>query len=168
MNSMDQIIETSLQGSIAAKEEFYRAEGEKIPTLVNWIVEALQKKRKVLIFGNGERQLAEIAHRIAAREPLETINDVRGTAFVRDVIPADWIEIDSTHLDTPGPVEAHIDPYQMPGDMPGDLHGDRRGADLQHSGCGAGSPALVADARPQPPYLRDRGGHQVADERTHA
>lgn len=80
MNSMDQIIEKSLQGSIAAKEEFYRAEGEKIPTLVNWIVEALQKKRKVLIFGNGgsaadaQHMAAEFVNRfLIDRPPLAAI-----------------------------------------------------------------------------------------------
>jgi uncharacterized radical SAM protein YgiQ len=66
----------------------------------------------LLLYGNAERALAEVAHRIARREPLATITDVRGTAFLRGV-PDDWIEIDSTHLDTPGRLNPPEDPYAM-------------------------------------------------------
>ncbi|MDP1532591.1 MAG: radical SAM protein, partial [Rubrivivax sp.] len=54
------------------------------------------------------------AHRIAAREPIEQITDVRGTAFVRrpgDPTAAGWIEIDSSEVDAPGRIESHINPY---------------------------------------------------------
>src|SRR5437764_1408989 len=37
--------------------------------------------------------------------------DVLGTVFARRGIPSDWIEIDSTHLDAPGPMNAPLDPY---------------------------------------------------------
>ena len=40
-------------------------------------------KCDLLLYGNAERALVEIAHRLAAREPVEKITDVRGTAFVR-------------------------------------------------------------------------------------
>jgi uncharacterized radical SAM protein YgiQ len=36
---------------------------------------------------------------------------VRGTAFARAGTPADWIEIDSTHVDEPGPLNPPHDPY---------------------------------------------------------
>jgi uncharacterized radical SAM protein YgiQ len=38
---------------------------------------------------------------------------VRGTVFVRKTVPAGWIEIDSTHLDAPGPLNPPLDPYAM-------------------------------------------------------
>ncbi len=72
-------------------------------------------KCDLLLYGNAERALVEIAHRIAAREPVEQITDVRGTAFVRrpgDPTAEGWIEIDSTEVDMPGRVDAHINPYQ--------------------------------------------------------
>ena len=65
----------------------------------------------LLVFGNGERALAEIAHRLAAGEPVASITDLRGTAFVRKRTPAGWIEVDSTHLDMPGRLNPLEDPY---------------------------------------------------------
>jgi uncharacterized radical SAM protein YgiQ len=73
----------------------------------------LDARADLLVFGNGERQIVEIAHRLAQGEQIATIRDVRGTAFVGNRADADWIEIDSTHLDTPGEVEPHPDPYAL-------------------------------------------------------
>ncbi|HEU5443574.1 MAG TPA: YgiQ family radical SAM protein, partial [Steroidobacteraceae bacterium] len=73
----------------------------------------LDAKADLLIFGNGERQICEIAHRLAAGESIRDITDVRGTAFARKSVPEGWIEIDSTHLDVPGPITPHPDPYAM-------------------------------------------------------
>lgn len=74
----------------------------------------VDSKCDLLLYGNAERALVEVAHRIAAREPVEQITDVRGTAFVRrpdDESGKGWFEIDSTTVDEPGRVEAHINPY---------------------------------------------------------
>ena len=71
-------------------------------------------KCDLLLYGNAERAVVEIAHRLAAREPVEQITDVRGTAFVRrpdDASGKGWLEINSTSIDEPGRVEAHINPY---------------------------------------------------------
>jgi len=68
-------------------------------------------KADLLVYGNGERQIVEIAHRLAAREPIADITDVRGTAFMRRGVPEDFTEIDSTHIDTPGPLAPPHDPY---------------------------------------------------------
>ncbi len=71
-------------------------------------------KCDLLLYGNAERALVEVAHRIAAREPVEQITDVRGTAFVRrpgDPSTEGWIELDSAEVDQPGHVEDHINPY---------------------------------------------------------
>ena len=65
--------------------------------------------------GNAERQIAEIAHRVAAGESVRDITDVRGTAFKRKATPGGWTEIDSTHLDTPGRLNPPEDPYAMGG-----------------------------------------------------
>jgi uncharacterized radical SAM protein YgiQ len=71
-------------------------------------------KCDLLLYGNAERAIVEIAHRLAARESVQDITDVRGTAFVRrpdDASGKDWFEIDSTSVDAPGRVEAHVNPY---------------------------------------------------------
>jgi uncharacterized radical SAM protein YgiQ len=71
-------------------------------------------KCDLLLYGNAERAIVEIAHRLAAKEPVHSITDVRGTAFVRradDASGKDWFEIDSRSVDEPGRVEAHVNPY---------------------------------------------------------
>jgi len=73
----------------------------------------LDAKADLLVYGNGERQICALAHRLAAGESIHEITDLRGTAFVRRSLPADWIEIDSTHLDSPGPLTPPVDPYAM-------------------------------------------------------
>ncbi|MBQ0130978.1 MAG: YgiQ family radical SAM protein, partial [Comamonas sp.] len=71
----------------------------------------VDSKCDILLYGNAERALIEVAHRIARRDPVETITDVRGTAFVRRASEEGWFEVDSTEVDEPGVVEAHINPY---------------------------------------------------------
>jgi uncharacterized radical SAM protein YgiQ len=73
----------------------------------------LDARADLLVYGNGERQVVEIAQRMAAGEPIESIRDVRGTAFAGSRVGADWIEIDSTHLDAPGEIDPHPDPYAL-------------------------------------------------------
>ena len=71
----------------------------------------VDSKCDILLYGNAERALVEVAHRIAAREPVESITDVRGTAFFRRASEDGWFEVDSTVVDEPGMVEPHINPY---------------------------------------------------------
>ncbi|MDM0020336.1 YgiQ family radical SAM protein [Variovorax saccharolyticus] len=73
----------------------------------------VDSKCDLLLYGNAERAIVEIAHRLAAREPVAQITDVRGTAFVRRETPEGWFEINSTSVDEPGRVEAHVNPYLM-------------------------------------------------------
>ena len=73
----------------------------------------LDAKADLLVYGNGERAIIEIARRLAAGERIEHIRDIRGTSFVRDSGAEQWIEIDSTHLDAPGALWPPVDPYAM-------------------------------------------------------
>jgi uncharacterized radical SAM protein YgiQ len=70
-------------------------------------------KADMLVYGNAERAIVEIAHRLATRATLNSIADLRGTAFVRPAVPDGWIEIDSTRLDAPGPLNPPLEPYAM-------------------------------------------------------
>ncbi len=72
-------------------------------------------KADLLLYGNAERAIIEIAHRLAAREPIERMTDIRGTAFMRrtnDPTAEGWFELDSSAVDLPGRIDAHISPYQ--------------------------------------------------------
>ncbi len=73
-------------------------------------------KADLLIFGNAERALVELAHRLAKGEKIETIRDLRGTAFMAPAgwLPsAEWVEADSITVDIPGAAHVHTDPYAM-------------------------------------------------------
>ena len=73
----------------------------------------LDAKADLLVYGNAERQITDIGRRMAAGESIDTLTDLRGTSFVRKGLFADYIEIDSTHLDAPGPLNPPVDPYEM-------------------------------------------------------
>jgi uncharacterized radical SAM protein YgiQ len=68
-------------------------------------------KADLLVYGNAERQIGEIARRLAAGELIADLNDLRGTAFLRRGMPAGWIEIDSSEVDQLGPLNPPINPY---------------------------------------------------------
>ena len=75
----------------------------------------IDTRADMLIYGNAERALVELAHRLAADTPIDQIRDLRGTAFI--AAPGrgreGFAEIDSTTLDRPGRVEPRSDPYAM-------------------------------------------------------
>ena len=68
-------------------------------------------KADMLLYGNAERAIVELSHRLAGGEPIDGITDLRGSAFVRKTLPVDWTLIDSTSVDEPGPIDTHPDPY---------------------------------------------------------
>ena len=91
----------------------------------------LDSAADLLVYGNGERQVVEIAQRLGRGEPIESITDVRGTAFVRRGLPDGFLELDSTQVDQPGPLLPPVDPYAM---EPGTGTGTGTG-----TGCAVGS-----------------------------
>ncbi|MFN3986641.1 MAG: YgiQ family radical SAM protein [Rhodocyclaceae bacterium] len=73
-------------------------------------------KADILLFGNAERALVDLAHRLDAGEAMADIRDLRGTAFMVKPgwLPDEtWAEQDSLTLDRPGRIEPHADPYVM-------------------------------------------------------
>ena len=71
----------------------------------------VDSKADLLVYGNAERQIGAIAQRLDAGMSIGDITDLRGTAFLRRGMPAGWVEIDSSELDAPGPLNPPIDPY---------------------------------------------------------
>ncbi len=65
----------------------------------------MDAKADILVFGNGERQVVELAHRLAAGEKPSQITDVRGTVFSRPAgaRPEGWSELDFQSVDEPAP-----------------------------------------------------------------
>ena len=69
-------------------------------------------KADILLYGNAERPLIEVSHRIAAGEDIKTITDVRGTAFLSKQPLPGWKGIDSRTIDKPGKIDPILSPYQ--------------------------------------------------------
>jgi len=68
-------------------------------------------KADLLIFGNAERAVVEVAHRLARGEPIGMIRDVRGTAFMRRGLPEGWTELDATEIELRECSGRHPSPY---------------------------------------------------------
>jgi len=71
----------------------------------------LDAQADLLLYGNAERAIVEVAHRLAGGEPIGTITDVRGSAFIRIDSPEGFQEIDSTRIDRPGRIDTIVNPY---------------------------------------------------------
>ncbi|MFT5635622.1 MAG: putative radical SAM protein YgiQ [Cognaticolwellia sp.] len=69
-------------------------------------------KADLLIYGNAERPLIEIAHRIANGEATKDITNVRGSAFLANQVLPGWKGIDSRSIDKPGKIDPIYSPYQ--------------------------------------------------------
>jgi uncharacterized radical SAM protein YgiQ len=65
----------------------------------------------MLVYGNAERAIIDVAQRLAQGEAIEDITDVRGTSFVRQNTPEGWMEIDSSRIDRPGKIDRIVNPY---------------------------------------------------------
>ncbi len=68
-------------------------------------------KADLLLYGNAERAIVELTHRLARGEAISEIRDLRGTAYFSRGLPEGFTEIDSRSLDTPGKLEPKKDPY---------------------------------------------------------
>jgi uncharacterized radical SAM protein YgiQ len=76
----------------------------------------VDSKADLLLYGNAERAIVEVAHHLGAGKPLAELPELRGSArFVDGPIAAPWAQIDSTSVDAPGVVQPHPDPYAMQG-----------------------------------------------------
>jgi uncharacterized radical SAM protein YgiQ len=114
----------------------------------------MDAKADLLVFGNAERQIIEIAHRLAAGRKIDEITDLRGTAFMRKSLPEGWTEIDSTHIDTPGPLNPPVDPYAMEGRSDQGVGGSARAAPA--ADAAAARPETVLRFHRRVPKATDR------------
>ncbi|TKB51307.1 YgiQ family radical SAM protein [Ferrimonas sediminicola] len=98
-------------------------------------------KADLLIYGNAERPIIEVAHRLAAGEPISEMRDIRGTGFLtREALPG-WSGLDSTTLDAPGKIDPIPNPYGA------DEMGCQMASPRQEEGAKA---VIVQPAKPKP------------------
>ncbi|MCG2635224.1 MAG: YgiQ family radical SAM protein [Gammaproteobacteria bacterium] len=85
----------------------------------------IDAKADMLLYGNAERALVELTHRLSRGEPIARIQDIRGTVYLTNALPPTelnsvgepWAEIGSTSLDTPGTVDLLPNPYEVDGSI---------------------------------------------------
>ncbi|BDU36704.1 YgiQ family radical SAM protein [Vibrio nigripulchritudo] len=70
-------------------------------------------KADILLFGNAERALVEVAHRIANGEDITTLTNIRGTAVNLPTAPEHFKVIDSSRIEKPGKAFVPTNPYQV-------------------------------------------------------
>ncbi|KTF12204.1 YgiQ family radical SAM protein [Pseudoalteromonas sp. H105] len=104
-------------------------------------------KADILIYGNAERPLVEVAHRIAAGETMDTIQDIRGTAVIRKEPIPGWRGSDSTAIDKIGKIDPIPNPYGADDVGCSKSEFKKAGIDLQAE---AAKPITVQPARPKP------------------
>jgi uncharacterized radical SAM protein YgiQ len=63
----------------------------------------VDSKADLLIYGNAERAIVDIAHRVAAGEHPREIRDIRGVALMRDAVPDGWTVGDLGSIDEDAP-----------------------------------------------------------------
>src|SRR5690606_21308227 len=66
----------------------------------------------ILLYGNAERAIADVAHALAAGRDISELTDIRGTAVIRKAPPVGWTEIDSSRIDWPGNIDKLPNPYE--------------------------------------------------------
>ncbi|MAD04547.1 MULTISPECIES: YgiQ family radical SAM protein [unclassified Pseudoalteromonas] len=104
-------------------------------------------KADILIYGNAERPLVEVAHRIAAGESVETIQDIRGTAVIRKEPLPGWRGSDSTAIDKIGKIDPIPNPYGADDVGCSKSEFKKAGIDLSAE---VAKPITVQPARPKP------------------
>jgi uncharacterized radical SAM protein YgiQ len=62
-------------------------------------------KADLLIYGNAERALVEVAHRVGKGQSPREMHDVRGVSYVIDGVPAGWAVVSPPLVDEPVPGE---------------------------------------------------------------
>ncbi|MBQ4856801.1 YgiQ family radical SAM protein [Pseudoalteromonas sp. MMG007] len=104
-------------------------------------------KADILIYGNAERPLVEVAHRIAAGETMDTIQDIRGTAVIRKEPLPGWRGSDSTAIDKIGKIDPIPNPYGADDVGCSKSEFKQAGIDLKAE---AAKPITIQPARPKP------------------
>ena len=72
----------------------------------------IDSNANILLFGNADRALVEVAHQFAAGKTVEDMKFLRGTARVTAAVPEGWTEIDSTRIDWPSKIDQLPNPYE--------------------------------------------------------
>lgn len=102
----------------------------------------LDSKADLLVYGNAERQVVDIAYRLANGETIGELTGIRGTVHYIKTVPEGWLVKDSTLIDKPGVIAPMHNPYQEQPDC------EQKGG---RDDCSDGSGIRAADKKPTVP-----------------
>jgi uncharacterized radical SAM protein YgiQ len=57
-------------------------------------------KADILLYGNAERAIVEVAHRIAKGDAASSLDDIRGVAVMKSAVPEGWTEIPANDVES--------------------------------------------------------------------
>ncbi|KAB2847498.1 MAG: YgiQ family radical SAM protein, partial [Hyphomicrobiaceae bacterium] len=57
-------------------------------------------KADILLFGNAERAVVEVAHRLAKGRPISDMDDIRGVVLLRSLAPEGWTELPGNDIES--------------------------------------------------------------------
>ena len=72
----------------------------------------VDSKADILLYGNAERAIVDLAHGLAQGKRIDELKGLRGTAFMTSESLPGYRVIDSTSVDEPGKVDKLLNPYQ--------------------------------------------------------
>ncbi len=72
----------------------------------------VDSKADILLYGNAERAIVDLAHGLADGKSIEELRHLRGTAYVTNAPEPGYRLIDSSSVDQPGKVEPLLNPYE--------------------------------------------------------
>jgi len=117
--------------AVTVYSQLCRATYKRVPIIIGGIEASLRRiaqydywsdevRRSVLIdsgadlllYGNAEHAIAEVAHQLSLGVPVTELVSIRGTALIRKQLPAGFSEIDSSRIDWPSKIDVLANPYE--------------------------------------------------------
>ncbi|MEO5337700.1 MAG: YgiQ family radical SAM protein [Magnetospirillum sp. WYHS-4] len=78
----------------------------------------MDAKADLLLYGNAERALVDVARRVMVGERLRDIHDLRGSVCIRDAVPDGWREVDFLQGGGDGPAVVRLPSFEAVRDDP--------------------------------------------------
>lgn len=125
----------------------------------------MDSNANLLMYGNAERAIVEIAFELSRGKKIEELTRIRGTAVLtnstQNVVDGNWTEIDSTRIDWPGDIDKIANPYEYVHDQKASDSSDA----LDNKAAKDGNEEKAIKIVPMPLQRRDARSNTDLDKR---
>jgi uncharacterized radical SAM protein YgiQ len=118
----------------------------------------------VLLYGNAERAIVEVAHAYAQGRGPADMYDIRGATYIRSQVPEGWLEVDSGRIDWPNKIDKLPNPYEYVNEQ---SSCDQSGDDAVGGGATAASQIEPIKIIPMPLATRELAKEGVDKEKVY-